>query len=502
MENVLYYGDNLNILREYIKDESVDLIYLDPPFNSNQNYNVIFDEEDGSSSNAQIQVFTDTWHWNKISEDLLRDISENENTPSKVIELLEGLEIFLGKNQLYTYLVMMAPRLLELYRVLKPSGSIYLHCDPTASHYLKLLMDAIFDIKYFQREIIWSIETSSGFKSRANNWIRGHDSILFYSKKEISIFNKQFFDLSEKTIKRYDKVDENGKRFKIYYDKDRLERKVYLDTSKGRPMTDVWSDIIGFQTVNNTGEYLNYPTQKPESLLERIIKASSNEGNIVLDPFCGCGTTITVAEKLKRKWIGIDITHLAIALMKSRLNDAFGNKVKYKIAGEPADLSGAHALAQQDRFQFEWWALSLIKARPIDNKKKGADHGIDGVIYLDITPSLEKRTSIKIVVQVKSGHVSVKDIKEFRTTIDNSKSKMGIFITLNEPTSPMVKECLEAGLYKPNIIGARDCPVVQILTIEELLNNKREAQLPIHDNRTFKRAERIEDDPEEQDELF
>jgi DNA modification methylase len=222
------------------------------------------------------------------------------------------------------------------------------------------------------------------FKSQANLWIRGHDTILFYKKGNNYTFHKQFFSLDERTIKRYDKVDEEGKRYKIYYEKGKEPRIVYLEKSKGRPITDVWTDIISFQTVNRGPEYLGYETQKPQALLERIIEASSNEGDIVLDPFCGCGTAVVAAQKLKRKWIGIDITHLAINLMRTRLKDSFD--IDAKVIGEPEDLNGAIALAQQDRYQFQYWACGKIGARPAGEKKKGADSGIDGVIQFIDNP--------------------------------------------------------------------------------------------------------------------
>jgi hypothetical protein len=239
--------------------------------------------------------------------------------------------------------------------------------------------------------------------------------------------------------------------------------KQYLDEMPGVPLQNLWDDINPISSMAK--ERLGYPTQKPEALLERIVQTSSNEGDIVLDPFCGCGTTIVASEKLNRRWIGIDITHLAIALMKSRLQDTFGDSAKYDVIGEPTDLFGAHALARQDRYQFQWWALSLIKARPVDqNQKKGADKGIDGIKYINITPGLKKPQTIKVVVQVKSGHVSVKDVREFKTVIENTKSEMGLFVTLEEPTTPMTQEALSSGYYKPSgIVGAISCPKVQIL---------------------------------------
>jgi site-specific DNA-methyltransferase (adenine-specific) len=445
-DNKLYYGDNLHILRNYIARESVDLVYLDPPFNSNQNYNVLFKEEDGTSSAAQVQAFTDTWQWNDTSEQALDDL--RENAPEKLIDLIEGFLTYLKRNSFTAYIVMMTPRLLALHRVLKPTGSIYLHCDPAASHYLKIIMDQIFDVKNFRNEIIWKRSHPHGNISRSYGAI--HDVLLFYAKSNFFIWNEPHRpyllpngkldpELAESVLEQYHLVEEGtARRFqatsllnpnpdrpnltyefhgytkvwrwtkermmqteqegKLYFPKDGKgipREKRYLDEQEGLPLQDIWEDItlIGAKSA----ERLGYPTQKPEALLERIIKASSNEGDIVLDPFCGCGTTIVSAEKLKRKWLGIDITHLAIALMKSRLADSFTYSVQYEVVGEPVDLHGAYALKDQDRYQFQWWALSLVQARPIDGKKKGADGGIDGVKYININPA-GKTQAIKVIV--------------------------------------------------------------------------------------------------------
>lgn len=530
-DNVLYYGDNLHILREHIDDESVDLIYLDPPFSSNRNYNVLFKEENGTASSAQVQAFTDSWHWNEASEEALIDIIEN--APPSLVELIEGFLSSLGRNQFTAYLVMMAPRLLELHRILKSTGSLYLHCDPTASHYLKLVLDRIFGAEHFQSEIIWK-RTSA--HSDAKRYGRVHDTILFYSKSDRWTWNEQYMPYDESYLdSHYKRVDPDGRRWmddkliapggrgpvyewhghtrawghtkenmqklhdegRIHYTKSGMARyKRYLDEMPGLPLQSVWTD---FGALNSQArERLGYPTQKPEALLERIIEASSNEGDTILDPFCGCGTTVAVAQRLKRGWIGIDITHLAISIMKYRLEDAFGKRVSYSVVGEPADLSGARALAQQDRYQFQWWALSLVRARPIDQKKKGADRGVDGVKYINVTPWLKKPKPIKVVVQVKSGHVSVKDIREFKTVIDNTKAEMGAFITLNDPTGPMVQEARSAGHYKSLDAKYRK---VQILTIEELFNGKK-LQYPIHEDMTFKKAKRAEEKQGEQSRLF
>ncbi|MCX7989115.1 MAG: site-specific DNA-methyltransferase, partial [Aquificaceae bacterium] len=362
MENLLYYGDNLRVLREYIKDESVDLIYLDPPFNSKADYNVLFKEPTGEPSQAQIVAFEDTWHWTEETERAYQEIVET--APPQVVDIMKAFREFLRRNDMLAYLTMMCIRLLELKRVLKPTGSIYLHCDPTASHYLKVLMDAVFGHKNFRNEIVWGYKDPSGKTSRF--FRRKHDIILFYSKSDEYNFYADAVRIpySETTQRQIERGTISfGRR------------------AEGHPMGKVPEDWWPIPIINSQAkERLGYPTQKPEALLERIILASSKEGDVVLDPFCGCGTTIAVAHRLDRKWIGIDITHLAINLIKWRLKTTFDLSAgkDYKVIGEPVDLSGARELASQDRFQFQWWALSLVEARPYADKKRGADKGIDG----------------------------------------------------------------------------------------------------------------------------
>lgn len=529
--NQLYYGDNLDILRNHIPDESIDLIYIDPPFNSNQAYNVIFSEADGSSSQAQIQAFEDTWRWGETTEQAYHELIET--ALPLLVETIKSFRGFLTETNLMAYLVMMALRLVELHHVLKPTGSFYLHCDPTASHYLKIILDQIFGVENFQNEIVWKRTSSHNDPKRFG---RVGDRILFYSKSKVKTFNVIYSDYSPEQLSRYKYEDERGRyraenltaphysptrtvewrgtqpgsnrqwRFSI----EKLERlyakeyvllrqdgcprkdglKVYLDEAKGAPAQNIWDDIprIG----NTSKERLGYPTQKPEALLERIIQASSNEGDVVLDAFCGCGTAVAVAQRLNRRWIGVDITHLAIALMKYRLADAFGDDVEYEIIGEPKDTQSAKALAVQDRYQFQWWALSLIRARPYQGKKKGADEGMDGVIYYqDIDPDKPKKMlTRKIVVQVKSGKVSVKDIRELKSVVGSQDAVIGAFITLNPPTQPMVKEAATAGRFQWLHVTHTTYPKIQIRTIEELLAGRgiEYPQTPV--DVTFRRAER------------
>lgn len=441
--NVLYYGDNLEILRKYIPDNSIDLIYLDPPFSSNKDYNVIFREATGKEPEAQIRAFEDTWHWDRAAEDTYQDIIVNG--PPKVANFITAMRDGIGRNDVMAYLVMMTVRLLELYRVLKGTGSLYLHCDPTASHYLKLVLDQIFGPTRFRREIVWRSGWVSGFKSAAKNWVRNHDILLFYTKSDKFTFNKIY----------------------IPHPKD-YKRRGGGERKEGVPLDDVWTDIYSPWIMSFSKEKLGYATQKPLALLERIIKASSNEGDVVLDPFCGCGTALVAAQKLNRRWIGIDITHLAINIMKRRLQDSFPG-IQFEVIGEPKDFDSACALAQQDRYQFQWWALSLVGAKPLGEKRKGADEGIDGVInFIDDLKGKTKRA----VVQVKSGHISVKDIRELKSIVAYPQNAIGIFITLAPPTEKMRIEAVSAG-YHHSPLYSKDYPKIQILTIEELLRGKK-----------------------------
>jgi site-specific DNA-methyltransferase (adenine-specific) len=474
--NRLYYGDNLDILRTHIPDESVDLIYIDPPFNSNQAYNVIFSERDGSSSQAQIQAFEDTWHWGETTEQAYHELVTT--APHLLVETIKSFRGFLTETNLMAYLVMMALRLVELHRVLKPTGSFYLHCDPTASHYLKIILDQIFGVENFRNEIVWHYRRWTGV---AHRFLAMHDILFFYTKGESGhVFNPLYADYTKKSLKRKQNYHTRIKGDETY---------VTSINEKGVRENDVWMiPVLNSQAK----ERLGYPTQKPEALLERIIQASSNEGDIVLDAFCGCGTAVAVAQRFNRRWIGVDITHLAIALMKYRLADAFGDDVEYEIIGEPKDAASAKALAVQDRYQFEWWALSLIRARPYKGKKKGADEGVDGVIYYeDVDPDKPRKTlTQKIVVQVKSGKVSVKDIRELKSVVEAQDAVIGVFITLNPPTRPMVREAATAGRFQWLHVAHTTYPKIQIRTIDELLagHGIEYPQMPV--DVTFRRAER------------
>ena len=484
MENTLYYGDNLEILRKYIKDESIDLIYLDPPFNSKANYNVLFKDESGESK-AQIQAFTDFWHWDEESAKTYDYLITNSDVPAKVSNLISALHSFLGQNQMSAYLVMMTVRLIELHRVLKDTGSLYLHCNPTASHYLKIVLDAIFGEKNFRNEIIWYYPFAGRSK---RTFSRKHDTIFWYSKTEKYIFNADSpflrVPITDDSIKHnYRYTDESGRRYREDPRRSGKKYRYYLD--EGKIPEDVWNDIHSLHW--ELSERLGYDTQKPVALLERIINANSNKGDIILDPFCGCGTTIDASEKLERTWIGIDITHLAINLIKRRIKEKYPN-CKFEVIGEPKDIEGAKDLALKDRYQFEWWALSLIDARPANDKKKGADQGVDGIILLQ-NPNMKEL--IKALVQVKSGHVKSDMITAFKGAMERDKAQYGIFITLEEPTQPMVKEALEKGFETEPLTKER-IPKVEIITIKELLDGKIPKLQQVYNriNITYQKAEK------------
>ena len=488
-KNTLFYGDNLSILREYITDESIDLIYLDPPFNSKRTYNVLFKDESGEDSAAQITAFDDTWHWDASAEEAYYGLITE--SPDEVSKLIGALRDFIGTNQMLAYLVMMAIRLVELHRVLKPTGSLYLHCDPTASHYLKIILDTIFGGGNFKNEIIWSYKR---YTAASNRLQRLHDVILYYGKSANTTFNdirEEYGKKSGKADSHY-RQDEEGKWYRWQKRKGQKAYKVYL--SEGRRLGDVWEISI----INASAkERLGYPTQKPLTLLERIVKVSSSPGDVVLDPFCGCGTTIAAAEKLNRKWTGIDITHLAISLQKYRLQESFP-EAEFEVIGEPETVKAARYLAEQDRFQFEWWALSLVKARPgkaskgSKRGKKGADKGIDGVLtFIDGA----RRKPHRVLVQVKSGKVSSRDIRDLVGTVEREKAVIGVLITLQSPSKPMKTEAVSAGFYESLLWGGR-YPKIQILTIEELLSGAK-IEMPTA-MRGFKKAERIQKNVPEQ----
>ena len=525
--NKLYFGDNLDILRENVADESVDLIYIDPPFNSNATYNVLFRERSGQDSAAQITAFEDTWTWSIESEIAFQDVVTSG--PEKLGDLLQAMRRFLGQNDMMAYLTMMAQRMAELHRVLKPTGSVYLHCDPTASHYLKLMLDAVFGNGNYKNEIVWKRSSAHNDSGTCG---RTHDIIFLYTKDRLKLtWNNQYQEYDRSYVEsHYRRKTEDGRIYRtdnltatslsgggyeyewngvtrlwrspretmerlhndgrIHYTRNGVAEYIrFLDEMPGVPLQDLWTDL---PPINSQAkERLGFQTQKPEALLERIINASSNEGDVVLDPFCGCGTAIAVAERLKRRWIGIDITHVAISLMKSRLRDTFNSDLSdYDVIGVPQDVESARALAVESehdgRYQFEYWALGLVDARPA-NKGRGADSGIDGYInFFDDNSGQAKR----IIVQVKSGNVRRDMIATLKGDMSRENAEIGVFITLNRPTRPMIQEAASAGIYTPEHYPDHRYPRVQILTIEDLLSGTQAEYPRFAPDATFARAPR------------
>lgn len=524
--NTLFYGDNLDILREQIPDESVDLVYLDPPFNSNASYNVLFKQSDGAPGAAQLHAFDDTWHWGSEAERTYHGLVHGSSV--ELANLAEALRSILGTSDMLAYLIMMAPRLMELRRVLKPSGTLYLHCDPTASHYLKLLLDAACGANNFRGEIIWK-RTSA--HSSAKRFAPVHDVILSYGAGGDTVWNPQVQPPTPEYLDEwFTNRDPDGRRFKredltapgiragdsgrpwhgidptanrrhwaipgfvghvpgatTQEKLDALEAmgrihwparmggmprvKRYMAEAAGTPVLDVITDI---RPVHNVSiERIGYPTQKPLALLGRMILASTNAGDTVLDPFCGCGTAVDAAQKLGRHWIGIDISYLAIDIIDRRMREAYGEEIaaKYEIKGRPADSEGAKALAARDKFEFERWAVSLVDARP--NNKQVGDKGIDGVARFATGP----KTYGRIIVSVKGGSYTVSHVRDLVGTVKSHDAAMGILVALKPPTKAMREAAAAAGVYE-HPQGA-DYPRVQIVTVAELLDGRMPERPPM-----------------------
>jgi DNA modification methylase len=506
VRNTLYCGDNLDVLRRHVADACADLVYLDPPFNSDQDYNVLFKGSDGHEAAAQVQAFEDTWTWDRGTRLQFEALVEQGG---RVGDAMEAFLRLLGTDGRMAYLTMMAPRLVELRRVLKPSGSIVLHCDPTASHYLKVLMDAVFGPENFRSEVVWK-------RSSAHNRIKRfgpvHDVLLHYARSAKDVvwhtvyepyteeYKERTFTKAEPDGRRYRTVDltannpgfqyewkgrrpsegrfwaynEEGMRRleaegRIYYTSTGTPLlKRYLDEMKGVPVQDVWTDIPPLAAT--AAERLGYPTQKPEALLERILLASTEEGALVLDPFCGGGTTLAVAQRLGRRWIGIDVTHLAITLVKHRLA-GFG-AVDYAVVGEPTTLEEAEVLAAEDPHQFQWWALGLAGARPAE-ERKGPDRGVDGrrVFFEHGGRDPVRR---QVLFSVKAGKaIPSHAVRDLRGTVEREGADFGVLLSLAPPTRAMVKEADAAGsAVTQGYEGARSHPRLQCVTVGDLLAGK------------------------------
>jgi DNA modification methylase len=533
-KNRLYYGDNLDVLRNKIASESVDLCYIDPPFNSKRNYFQIYNNQ-GGEDRAQAQAFVDTWEWGDEAVDGLAWITDVDNLNNgklteQTVELIKGLEKVLKRGSLLAYLIHMTLRIVEIHRVLRPTGSFYLHCDPTASHYLKLVLDAVFCGQGgdFRNEIIWKrrVGMSSAVHS-SNRFGTITDNIFFYAKSDQAKFVPQYNlndpDYQAYITERFTSVDENGRRFqatslvnpaprpnlmydykgykspangwmisrekmeawdaegRIHFPKSpegRLRRKSFVDELRGMPVQNLWTDI---QELNSqAAERLGYPTQKPEALMERIIKASSNEGDVILDAYCGCGTTVAVAQRLNRQWIGIDITYQSIALILKRLEDKYAAdwpavEANILLDGVPRDLASAVALANRKddrtRKEFEkWMILTYSRNQARINEKKGADGGVDGIAYF----LKDKAENGKAIFQVKSGKTGRGDLAKLNSDRIREKADFGILLCMDMPTKAMRDEIAAAGKYQHPLLNRED-DRLQVITVAEIFapHNKR-----------------------------
>ena len=530
MTNRLYYGDNLEVLRDpsQFPDESVDLIYLDPPFNSNAGYNVLFKSASGAGANASIEAFDDTWTWGTSAQNALMDIAAGTNRPLTV--MMQAMHSAIGENPLMAYLAMMAVRLVELHRVLRPTGSLYLHCDPTASHYLKLVMDAVFGAENFRNEITWK---RTNTHNDSKTWSRVSDILLFYSKGKVFTWNTPREPHSEAyKASKYRHDDDDGRgvyrldnmvspnprpnmmyewlgfpfpqmgwRYQTetmqrLHDEDRIwyptnadgshdtskrpQLKRYLNEMEGAVMGTIWTDIPPINS--QAAERLGYPTQKPRALLERIIAASSNLGDVVLDPFCGCGTAVDAAQKLGRKWLGIDITHLAIGMIEHRMREGYPG-IEFDTIGVPKDLESAQRLAVEDPHQFQQWICWQVGGYP--REKKGGDKGVDGWFNYQAD---DRGTIRSGVISVKAGdNVNPNMVRDLGRVMQRDGHQFGLFVMKSLPTKGMRDEAASHPLVETQF---GRFPALQIVTLAELFRGIK-PQLPTLIS-PVKKASRVE----------
>jgi DNA modification methylase len=519
-QNTLWHGDNLLVLRE-LPAESVDLVYLDPPFKSNTDYNMLYKERDGSQSVAQRQVFSDTWKWDDKAAKTYRQLIEQGGSVSEMIEafkrvLSTGATRVHARSEMLAYLAMMTPRLIELHRVLKPTGSLYLHCDSTASHYLKLLLDAIFGPDSYINEIIWKRQTSHNDAAQgAKHYGRIHDVLLFYSKSGKHQWSQPYRPYDPEYVEKfYRHVEEHtGRRYRLsditapggaspkkrnpFYELLGVKRyyrfkpsvaheliaqgrivqtkpgtvpaqKRYFDEMKGMPVGSLWDDIKPVQA--QATERIGFPTQKPEALLERIIEASTAKRDVVLDPFCGCGTTIAVAERSDRRWIGIDITHLAIEVIQDRLAKVGlkeGKDYRVDRRHAPRSLPDIETLAAKNKHEFQGWAVKELGIEPFQ-LKPGPDRGIDArKVFFDPPGSDNRR---EIIVSVKGGKLSAGCVRDLLGVVRRERAQIGVLVTLKPPSKAMLRDATDAGHYR----GADGLlySVIQILTVADLVDGK------------------------------
>ena len=482
--NTLYYGDCLTVMQREMMGNTVDLIYLDPPFNSNRAYNAIYKDETGRPLPDQIEAFCDLWVLDQETERLIREVPKlmlQEGIENSVVKFWQNwMEALRHTNQrLLAYLSYMTERLLQMKRILRPTGSIYLHCDSTASHYIKVVMDGIFGHKNFRNEIIWHY---GKWSNDAKIFQQNHDTIFFYSNSGDYVFNRQFQDSEDKKKKveiGYEVNRPKGIKQLIVYDREKAERKIqagnydkiiYKDTDEtGVPMHDTWHDI---NLINSQAkERLGYPTQKPLALLERIIKTSSHKGDIVLDPFCGCGTTIEAAENLDRQWIGIDIAFHAInrvsaVRLKERCKLREGQD--YEITGIPQTLEGAEHLWNSDPYHFQTWAVSSVDG--FVTARRTRDGGVDGRLYFH-----DDAETQAMKIEVKGGNtVKIESLRALAGILDEEDYPMGGFITRKTLGNIQRQNFLDFCRTKGEVvISGVSYPKLQILSVEEILEGKK-----------------------------
>jgi len=527
-----YHGDNLDVLRYWFDDETIDLVYLDPPFNSQQDFNLPFGSEDARPE-QQRRAFRDTWWWDETADRAYDELTRTrvEVLPDKLPGIMRALHGFLYpryKHHLLAYLMNMAIRLVELHRVMKQTGSLYLHCDPKASHYLKMILDAIFGIEHFRNEVVWK---RSHAHNGANKYGPVHDLLLFYTKSDTYTWNPITKRLPQKTIDEwYNNVEEGtGHRFnrdnltangtrggesgkpwrgvdptkkgrhwaipryakeivgdlpthealdaldaagRIWWPKkdDGVPMfKRYLEEATGVPALDVITSIPHLH--NRSPERVHYPTQKPLALLKHILELSSNEGDTILDPFCGCGTSVIASEQLHREWFGIDIGEQAIDVLREIRLPKEAPGATFSETIEPFDPESARRLAQKDEYEFQWWAVRKIGGQPAGGKKKkGADRGIDGEIIVEDEEGNHRR--LRVIISVKSSSTpQIAWVEQLQGVVMNPEHRayMGVLVTV-EATSGMKDRAREYRTVKSTIEG-KDPYKIQVVTVEDLFKH-------------------------------
>jgi adenine specific DNA methylase Mod len=529
----LFFGDNLGVLQQHVDNETVDLVYLDPPFNSKAEYNLLYETPENKRETAQRTAFVDTWTWEEDAQFSFEQVLENGG---QVASIVNALRKALGKSDTMAYLAMMSARLIQIHRAMKPTASLYLHCDPTASHYLKVILDSIFGPANFRSEINWR-RTSAHNDAKQGRKIYGsvRDVLLFYSKSDDWTWNWQYTKYDESYLNDfYRHTDEKG-RFRLgdltaakpggdvsydwpikrrllnerewegdlddehkhpkrgweysiarpysgrfwAYSRSNMKKmekagqihytatgmpnfKRYLDEQLGVPLQNDWQDI----RPASRSETIGYPTQKPLALLRRIVQASSNPGEVLLDPFCGCGTSVHAASGLGRQWIGIDVSYYAVRLINRRIHANFP-KIKPEITGIPADLASAEALAERDPYAFQQWVVDELGCQFWREGKKGADAGIDGEMWFYSGPEKTGR----LLVQVKGGrNVGVGMVREFDAALSDNNGDMGVFFCRGNPTQDMLTFAAGRGGYH---VGSTRFPKLQIFSLAQWFAGQR-----------------------------